>query len=275
MMKFEVNRFIGSIYEYGTVTAMSAISTEGTSRDRGAGSAHRGDPHQAPGGGARAENTITGAETAEDPGERKGSGLMAEDNSRPASRADAFCRSAGASPPPRGQAGGKPKYPPQRLPGFESGRIDQIAIGEIVGWRWWKVIAGGLFTFNGSKPVPSGPFEADFPSRGGLAAFKRREDAERMFDEMRAKWSPYPQAVTFQSELPPGAPRVAPDAYCLGSVELWGSVYEYKRGYLGQFVCVKSVNRVVGGLPEHQILAFLNKKYPRIMTITGYRKRYD
>jgi hypothetical protein len=223
---------------------MSAICTKGALRDRGAGSAHRGDPHPTSSGGARAENTVTGAATAEDPGERKGSGLMAQDNSSPASRIEAFCRSAGASPPSRGQAGAKPKYPPQRLPGFKSGRIDKITVGEIVGWRWWKVIDGGLFTFNGYKPVPNGPFEADFPTRGGMVAFKRRRDAECMFGKMRAAWNP--KAVTFQNELPADAPRVAPDAYCLGSVELWGSVYEYERGYLGQFVCVRSVDAIFG-----------------------------
>jgi hypothetical protein len=200
---------------------------------------------------------------------------MAEDNSRRVRRGEAFCRSSGATSSSTGQGRAKPRLSPQRLPGFESGRIDQVTVGEIVGWRWWKVIDGGLFTFNGSRPVPSGPFEADLPSRGGITAFKRREDAERMFDEMSGKWAPYPQAITFQSELPAGAPRVAPDAYCLGSVELWGTVYEYQRGYLGQFVCVKSVNRVVGGLPEPQALAFLNKRYSRITTITGSRKRYD
>ena len=190
---------------------------------------------------------------------------MAEDNSRPMNRLVAFCRSAGASPASSGHAGAKPQYPPQRLPGFETGRIDQVTVGEIIGWRWWKVIDGGLFTFNGSRPVPSGPFEADFPLGGGIVAFKRREDAERMFDEMSAKWTPYPQAVTYQSELPAGAPRVAPDAYCLGSVELWGSVHEYERGYLGQFISVRSIDRVVGGLPEGQALAFLQERYPCIL----------
>jgi hypothetical protein len=131
-----------------------------------------------------------------------------------------------------------------------------------MGWRWWKVIDGGLFTFSGSKPVPNGPFEAEFPTGGGMVAFKRREDAERMFDEMRLRWAPYPRAVTFQSELPAGAPRVAPDWYCLGSIELWGSVYEYKRGYLGQFVCVRSVDHVVGSPSEHQALAALQERYP-------------
>jgi hypothetical protein len=85
-----------------------------------------------------------------------------------------------------------------------------------------------------------------------------------MFNEMSAKRTPYPQAVTYQSELPAGAPRVAPDAYCLGSVELWGSVHEYKLGYLGQFVSVRSIDRVVGGVPEHH-LAFLYERYPRIL----------
>jgi hypothetical protein len=190
---------------------------------------------------------------------------MAKHNPRAASGPEAFCRSAGVPQPSREQASGKPQYPPQRLPGFESGRIDQVTVGEIVGWRWWKVIDGELFTFNGSKPVPSGPFEADFPTRGGMVAFKRREDAERMFDEMRLRWTPYPRAVTFQSELPAGAPRFAPDSYCLGSIELWGSVYEYKRGSLGQFVCVRSVDHVVGPLPEQHTLASLHERYPCIL----------
>jgi hypothetical protein len=187
---------------------------------------------------------------------------MAEENRSAMAWREAFCRSAGLSSLSQGQARAKPLYPLQRLPGFESGHIDQVTVGEIVGWRWWKIIDGGLFTFNGSRPVPNGPFEADFPMRGGIVALKRREDAERTFDEMRAKWVPYPKAVTFQSELPAGAPRVAPDAYCLGSVELWASVYEYKRGYLGQFACVRSVDHAVGILPEKQILTSLHERYP-------------
>jgi hypothetical protein len=166
--------------------------------------------------------------------------MMAQEKPRAGTGTNAFCRSAGARSLSRGKPVAKLPYPPQRLPGFESGRIDRVTVGEIVGWRWWKVIDGGLFTFNGYKPVPNRPFEADFPTRGGMAAFKRREDAERMFDKMRASWNP--DAVTFQCELRRGAPRVAPDAYCLGSVELWGSVYEYDCGYLGQFVCVRSVD---------------------------------
>ena len=147
------------------------------------------------------------------------------------------------------------RYPPQRLPGFESGAVDEVRLGEIFGWRWRKVIDDGLLTLNGSEPVPSGPFEANFPSRGGIVAFKQREDAERMFEEMSASWDP--NAVTFQSELPAGAPRVAPDGYCLGSVELWGSVYEYERGYLGQFACVRSVDVIIG----NACLAALREKY--------------
>ena len=95
-----------------------------------------------------------------------------------------------------------------------------------------------------------------------------------MFEEMSAKWTSYPKAVTFQSELPAGAPRVAPDAYCLGSVELWGSVYEYQSGYLGQFICVRSIDRVFGGLPEDQVLALLKKRYSQIIAATGQLKRY-
>jgi hypothetical protein len=102
-----------------------------------------------------------------------------------------------------------------------------------------------------------------FPARGGMAAFKRREDAERMFATLSAGWTPYPRAITFQSELPADAPRVAPDAYCLGSVELWGAIHEYECGYLGQFVCVRSVDRIVGRLfqQEAAAVASLQKRY--------------
>jgi hypothetical protein len=142
-----------------------------------------------------------------------------------------------------------------------------VIVGEIIGWRWWKVIDGGLFTFNGFKPIPKGPFEVDFPQRGGMAAFRRRDAAERMFASLTAKWPSYPKAVTFQSELPAGAPRVVPDAHCLGSIELWGTVHEYKRGFLGQFVCVKSVDRIAGTLSAQgaaAALAALQKRYLRI-----------
>jgi hypothetical protein len=83
-------------------------------------------------------------------------------------------------------------------------------LGERIGWRWWKVIDGGLFTLNGSRPVPIGPFETDFPERGGMAAFKHRDGAERMFATLNASWALRAEAVTFQSELPAEAPRVAP-----------------------------------------------------------------
>jgi|307.fasta_scaffold97487_2 hypothetical protein len=161
----------------------------------------------------------------------------------------AMCRSAGSS------FRFKHPYPPQRLPGFESGSVNAVRVGEILGWRWWKIVDDRLLTLNGSEPVPSGPFEATFSSRGGVVAFKRREDAEKMFEEMSANWDP--NAVTFQAQLPAGAPRVAPDGYCLGSVELWGSVYEYERGYLGQFVCVRTVDLVVGNAS----LTVLREKY--------------
>lgn len=187
---------------------------------------------------------------------------MAEDYLRAITGTGAFCRSAGAGH--RQPSRVKPRYAPQRLPGFENGRIDQVMVGEIGGWRWWKVINGKLFTLNGSRPVPIGPFEADFPTGGGMAAFKRREDAERMFATLSARWTPYPRAITFQSELPADAPRVAPDAYCLGSVELWGAIHEYERGYLGQFVCVSSVDRIIGPMSEPEAavtLAFLQKRY--------------
>jgi hypothetical protein len=189
---------------------------------------------------------------------------MAADTFRETTAADAFCRSA--SSPRSSQKGGREKVtnPPQHLPGFENGRIDQVALGEIIGWRWWKVIDGGLFTLNGSRPVLTGPFEADFPERGGVAAFKHRHAAERMFAALSANWAARPEAVTFQSELPAGAPRVAPDAYCLGSVELWGAVHEYERGYLGQFVCVSSADRITGPMSEPEaaaILASLHKRY--------------
>jgi hypothetical protein len=173
---------------------------------------------------------------------------------------NAFCRSAGSQK--RGRE--RVPYPPQHLPGFENGKIDRVVLGELKGWRWWKVIDGGLFTLNGSRPVPTGPFEADFSERGGMAAFKHRYAAERMFAALSANWAPRAEAVSFQSELPAGAPRVAPDAYCLGSVELWGAVHEYVGGYLGQFVCVGSADRIIGPMSEREAAATsasLQKRY--------------
>jgi hypothetical protein len=189
---------------------------------------------------------------------------MAADTFRGTTGANAFCRSAGPPRSSQERVRERVLHPPQHLPGFENGRIDQVVLGEIIGWRWWKVIDGGLFTLNGSRPVPTGPFEADFPERGGVVAFKHRHAAERMFAALSANWAARPEAVTFQSELPAGAPRVAPDAYCLGSVELWGAVHEYERGYLGQFVCVSSADRITGPMSEPEAaatLASLHKRY--------------
>jgi hypothetical protein len=85
-----------------------------------------------------------------------------------------------------------------------------------------------------------------------------------MFATLSARWTPYPRAITFQSELPADAPRVAPDAYRLGLLELWGAVHEYERGYLGQFVCVRSADRITGPMSEPEaaaILASLQRRY--------------
>jgi hypothetical protein len=189
---------------------------------------------------------------------------MAAHTFRGTTGANAFCRSAGPPRSSQQRVRERLSHPPQHLPGFEDARIDQLVLGEMIGWRWWKVIDGGLFTFNGSRPVSTGPFEADFPERGGMAAFKHRQAAERMFAALSATWAARAEAVTFQSELPAGAPRVAPDAYCLGSVELWGAVHEYDRGYLGQFVCVTSADRIIGPLSKPDAaatLAFLHERY--------------
>lgn len=188
---------------------------------------------------------------------------MAANTFRRTTGADAFCQSGGSPRSSEKRVRERVPHPPQHLPGFESGHIDRILLGEIIGWRWWKMIDGGLFTLNGSKPVPTGPFEVDFPERGGMAAFKHLHAAECMFAGLSANWAPRVKAVTFQSELPAGAPRVAPDAYCLGSVELWGAVHEYERGYLGQFVCVNSADRIIGPMSELEAAATLASLYNR------------
>ena len=92
---------------------------------------------------------------------------MAEDNSCPVNRVEAFCRSAGRSPPSRGRGGVKNEFPPQRLPGFELGRIDQVTLGEIVGWRWWKVIDGGSLHLTASDPFQAGLSRRIFRRVGG------------------------------------------------------------------------------------------------------------
>jgi hypothetical protein len=45
---------------------------------------------------------------------------------------------------------------------------------------------------------------------------------------------------------------------------LWGAVHEDERGYLGQFVCVSSADRITGPMSEPEAaitLASLHKRY--------------
>jgi hypothetical protein len=45
---------------------------------------------------------------------------------------------------------------------------------------------------------------------------------------------------------------------------LWGAVHEYERGYLGQFACVSSADRIIGPVSEPEAaatMASLQKRY--------------
>ena len=167
---------------------------------------------------------------------------------------------------PHGQ--GFPKEtPPARRRGVEAPPVDFIAYGkscrlsyianmlwrerssragEIIGWRFWKLRDGLLYSVFVPYPWRPGVFERSSSKQWGFKnlgyhAFRDKEQAEREAIK-HACWSP---AV-------------------IGSVAMWGEVIEHQHGWRSEYAAVRSLIKITGETDfssKQRLLLDLREKY--------------
>ena len=131
----------------------------------------------------------------------------------------------------------------------------RIRAGEIIGWRFWKLCNGLLYSVFVPYTWRPGVFErssakhCEFKNFGyrlfkdnlGYHAFRDKEQAEREAC-MHAYWSPV----------------------VIGSVAMWGEVIEHQHGWRSEYAAVRSIIEITGesGFSSKQrLLLDLREKY--------------
>jgi hypothetical protein len=159
-------------------------------------------------------------------------------------RADAqtSCDSAGSSDP------GHHRTEPLLITGNKTRDAalgeSRIRAGEIIGWRFWKLCNGLLYSVYIPYTWRPGVFERSEDKKGGCRnfgyhAFRDKEQAER---EASAHWSPI----------------------VIGSVAMWGEVIEHQHGWRSEYAAVRSIIKITGDIRfwrKHWLLLELREKY--------------
>ncbi|WP_439372641.1 hypothetical protein [Bradyrhizobium sp. DASA03120] len=145
-----------------------------------------------------------------------------------------------------------------------------FTVGEFVGHRYWVVSWGGnLFGphswrhWHPQEPMSGG--SVDQSGHAGVYALKTRELVERFVRngslrrELASTWrSPHLLPPTGQQE---------PVALAIGSVLLWGTIWEHESGFRAQFGRVRTIDELHMGeeferrQTEGALLERLRKKY--------------
>jgi hypothetical protein len=149
----------------------------------------------------------------------------------PTGAAQTSCDSAGSSDP------GHHRTEPLFITGNNT-RVaalgePRIRAGEIIGWRFWKLCNGLLYSVFASYTWRPGVFER--------SAFRDKEQA-RGAAFLHACWSP----------------RV------IGSVAMWGEVVEHQHGWRSEYAAVQSITEITGDislLSSQWLLQDLREKY--------------
>jgi hypothetical protein len=121
----------------------------------------------------------------------------------------------------------------------------RIRAGEIIGWRFWKLRNGLLYSVFISYTWHPGVFERSSSKHGGFKnpgyhAFKDIEQAQRETC-IHAYWSPF----------------------VIGSVAMWGEVIEHQHGWRSEYAAVQSITKITGDIPfcKQWLLLELREKY--------------
>jgi len=169
-------------------------------------------------------------------------------------RADAqtLCDSAGSSDT------GHPRTKPLLITGDKTRDAalggPRIRAGEIIGWRFWKLSNGLLWSVFVSYTWRPGVFERSsakhygynnqyyaFRNNLGYHAFRHKEQAEREAF-MYASWS----------------------TTVVGSVAMWGEVVEHQYGWRSEYAAVRSIVKITGDIGfwnKQRLLLDLGEKY--------------
>jgi hypothetical protein len=161
-------------------------------------------------------------------------------------RADAqtSCDSAGSSDP------GDHRTEPLFITGNKSRDaalgVPRIRAGEIIGWRFWKLRDGLLFSVFVAYAWRPDVLERSSSKHcafknAGYHAFRDEEQAE--------------QAVSIYPCISPAV---------IGSVAMWGEVIEHKHGWRSEYAAVRSITKIMGDRDfssRQQLLLELRQKY--------------
>jgi hypothetical protein len=122
----------------------------------------------------------------------------------------------------------------------------RIRAGEIIGWRFWKLWDGFLYSVFVPYTWHPGVSERSSSKQGGLKnrgyhAFRDEGQAER-----EASLHPY----------------ISPAI--IGSVAMWGEVIEHQHGWRSEYAAVRSITKITGDRDfssKQQLLLDLREKY--------------
>jgi hypothetical protein len=145
---------------------------------------------------------------------------------------------------------GHPRTEPLRITGDKTRDAalgePRIRAGEIIGWRYWKLHNGLLYSVFVPYAWRPGVFERASPKQPGpynfgYHAFREIEQAQR-------------EALLFDYWWPS----------VVGSVAMWGEVIEHQYGWRSEYAAVRSIIKITGGVRfwiKHSSLQELRKRY--------------
>ena len=109
-----------------------------------------------------------------------------------------------------------------------------IKLGEIIAWRAWRVKHGWLYSMVADQEwEPGKVIEADEigqPKDKGVHAFKRRLD---VIEEYGSDIEFYDIAIDMTARR---------SATVVGRVALWGTIYEFEKGWHGEYAKIHSLD---------------------------------
>ncbi|WLA39728.1 hypothetical protein QNJ95_44000 [Bradyrhizobium elkanii] len=123
-------------------------------------------------------------------------------------------------------------------------------VGELVGYRYWVVSwQGNLFGphswrhWHPEEPMSGG--NMDHSGHAGVYALKTRDLVERFIANVLARRE---LANTWRSPpLLPPTDQQGPVALAIGSVSLWGTIWEHESGFRAQFGRVRTIDEWLVG----------------------------